>query len=353
MRTCLEHPLTRRVEHASLTRSCRRCSKSPDSTLFSDPPETCRNRNRPEFNPTRSSLSHPFLAPAGILIGFGSTQATNPNGSLLLAWLLDTSGLPGRYRLLAPRFAPHLSHLCTHKRMSILNTFDLSFSAHPVLTLTVASMSVLRIINQKADPGAAKLILEALFDGPPQVLEDVLGDQVHGAAVIQKILASPFIDPVEKHRLGSKVQSLLINLRLHPVPAYRKLLDALNDLGIAFGTMGSGPLRSTFPPAPSHLAGPSWQGQEKNGMQAVSSVIPMSVPTPQAGMSTNAPIYPQIIPPMLPMSSSPFNLPSAFVPTTLHDSTYGYGPRQYRDGSQASPGLHSQLATGSNQYWAQ
>ena len=41
--------------------------------------------------------------------------ATNPNGALLLTWLLDTSSFPSRYSLLAPRFTPHLSHLCTHK----------------------------------------------------------------------------------------------------------------------------------------------------------------------------------------------------------------------------------------------
>ena len=37
--------------------------------------------------------------------------ATNPNGALLLTWLLDTSSFPSRYNLLAPRFTPHLSHL--------------------------------------------------------------------------------------------------------------------------------------------------------------------------------------------------------------------------------------------------
>lgn len=45
--------------------------------------------------------------------------ATNPNGALLLTWLVDSSNLPGRYGLLANRFIPHIAHLCTHKLASL------------------------------------------------------------------------------------------------------------------------------------------------------------------------------------------------------------------------------------------
>jgi hypothetical protein len=43
---------------------------------------------------------------------------TNPNGAILVTWLLDSSSLPGRYRVLAPKLAPHLSELCIHKLAS-------------------------------------------------------------------------------------------------------------------------------------------------------------------------------------------------------------------------------------------
>lgn len=45
--------------------------------------------------------------------------ATNPNGALLLTWLVDQSNLPARYGLLANRFIPHIAHLCTHKLASL------------------------------------------------------------------------------------------------------------------------------------------------------------------------------------------------------------------------------------------
>ncbi len=44
--------------------------------------------------------------------------ATNPNGALLLTWLLDTFGFTSCYHLLVPQFTPHLSHLCMHKLTS-------------------------------------------------------------------------------------------------------------------------------------------------------------------------------------------------------------------------------------------
>jgi len=71
--------------------------------------------------------------------------ATNPNGALLLTWLLDTSGFSSRYNLLAPRFTPHLSHLGTHK---------------------LASLTVLRIVNQKIESDAFRQVLESLFNSP-------------------------------------------------------------------------------------------------------------------------------------------------------------------------------------------
>lgn len=131
--------------------------------------------------------------------------ATNPNGALLLNWLLDTSGFPSRYNLLAPRFTPHLSHLCTHK---------------------LASLTVLRIVNQKIEPNASHQIVEALFSSPgDHVLTDVLGDQVNGVAVVIKILTSPFIEPTEKHIYIDATKRVLIELKVIATQAYRKLIE--------------------------------------------------------------------------------------------------------------------------------
>ncbi|CAL1704237.1 unnamed protein product [Somion occarium] len=112
--------------------------------------------------------------------------ATNPNGALLLTWLLDTSSFPSRYSLLAPRFTPHLSHLCTHK---------------------LASLTVLRIVNQKVEPEASKQVIEALFSSPgDHVLTDVL-------------------DPADRPRYVDATKRVLIELKVIATQAYRRLIE--------------------------------------------------------------------------------------------------------------------------------
>lgn len=92
--------------------------------------------------------------------------ATNPNGALMLTWLLDTSNLPGRYRLLSIRLAPHLAQLCPHK---------------------VASTTILKIVNQKVDPGSSQMLVDAILsDKDPSILEDILSEQVHGSSFVSQ-----------------------------------------------------------------------------------------------------------------------------------------------------------------------
>jgi len=131
--------------------------------------------------------------------------ATNPNGALLLTWLLDSSNFPSRYNLLAPRFTPHLSHLCTHK---------------------LASLTVLRIVNQKSELNASRQIVEALFNSPgDHVLTDVLGDQVNGVTVVLKILTSTSIDPADKQNYIEATKRVLVELKVIATQAYRKLIE--------------------------------------------------------------------------------------------------------------------------------
>lgn len=92
--------------------------------------------------------------------------ATNPNGALLLTWLLDTSGFNGRYRLLSTRLLPHLAQLCPHK---------------------VASTTILKIVNQKYDPSSSKRVVEAILSSPEDtILKEILAEQVHGSSFVSR-----------------------------------------------------------------------------------------------------------------------------------------------------------------------
>ncbi|KAH9057094.1 hypothetical protein EDB83DRAFT_2506783 [Lactarius deliciosus] len=161
--------------------------------------------------------------------------ATNPNGALLLTWLLDTSGFSSRYRLLAPRFTPHLSHLCTHK---------------------LASLTVLRIVNQKVEPEASGQVVEALFSSPnDHVLTDVLGDQVNGVAVVHKVLTSPFVDPSKRPTYIEATKRVLIELKVIATQAYRRLIE---EVGLPIPNFQSNyPNGSTPPGAKGKFGGPS------------------------------------------------------------------------------------------------
>lgn len=193
--------------------------------------------------------------------------ATNPNGALLLTWLLDTSSFPSRYNLLAPRFTPHLSHLCTHK---------------------LASLTVLRIVNQKIEPEASRQMVQALFSSPgDHVLTDVLGDQVNGVAVVHKILTSPFLDHDEKPKYIEATKRVLIELKVIATQAYRRLIE---EVGLPIPSYqptysANGPPGKKGPSQhPQGVPGlPSGYPSNDQGLASMMAALQMGGQNPQSG----------------------------------------------------------------------
>nr|XP_018266900.1 pumilio domain-containing protein c [Kwoniella dejecticola CBS 10117]OBR89058.1 pumilio domain-containing protein c [Kwoniella dejecticola CBS 10117] len=133
--------------------------------------------------------------------------ATNPNGALLLTWLVDTSNLPGRYGLLANRFVSHIAHLCTHK---------------------LASLTVLRVMSQTTEPAAANNLLQAIFTSTnDQTLIEILSDANNGSQVIGKILAINSIPQEQKNEMIETVRKVLPGIKASNTPPYRLLLEAV------------------------------------------------------------------------------------------------------------------------------
>ncbi|KIR68730.1 pumilio domain-containing protein c [Cryptococcus bacillisporus CA1873] len=133
--------------------------------------------------------------------------ATNPNGALLLTWLVDSSNLPGRYSLLANRFIPHIAHLCTHK---------------------LASLTVLRIITQTTEPQASTNLVQAIFTSTnDQTLVEILSDANNGNQVIGKIIAVNTIAEDLKKQMVEAVRRVLPNIKASTTPPYRMLLEAV------------------------------------------------------------------------------------------------------------------------------
>lgn len=131
--------------------------------------------------------------------------ATNANGALLLTWFLDTCTFPQRRVVLAPKLVPHLVHLCTHK---------------------VAYLTVLKVINQRNEPDARDIILQALFFSEnDKTLEDILSDQACGATLIFKILTTPFFDEKLRVDVVQNIRNVLCRLKASPSQGYKRLMD--------------------------------------------------------------------------------------------------------------------------------
>ncbi|KAM3464636.1 hypothetical protein NHJ6243_002200 [Beauveria neobassiana] len=152
--------------------------------------------------------------------------ATNANGALLLTWFLDTCTFPLRRTVLAPRLVPHLVHLCTHK---------------------VAYLTVLKVINQKAEPAARDTILQALFFTPnDRILEAILNDQSCGATLIFKVLTTPFFDETIRSQVVENVKSVLLKIGAQPNQGYKRLMD---EVGLSTRTSSGTPSREASAPA--------------------------------------------------------------------------------------------------------
>ncbi|KAI8821491.1 uncharacterized protein EV422DRAFT_567225 [Fimicolochytrium jonesii] len=139
---------------------------------------------------------------------------TNPNGAILVTWLLDASGLPGRYSAMAPKLAMHIIALCTHK---------------------LASATILKLVTQRVEPEAREHVVQEIFyrEDPgsphPSNLQQILSDQIHGVSVIQKILASGCTSADEKTRFADCVRNVLATMPevRESQMGYKRLLDEL------------------------------------------------------------------------------------------------------------------------------
>ncbi|TYJ58189.1 hypothetical protein B9479_001013 [Cryptococcus floricola] len=164
--------------------------------------------------------------------------ATNPNGALLLTWLVDSSNLPGRYGLLANRFIPHIAHLCTHK---------------------LASLTVLRIITQTTEPAASSNLVRSIFTSTnDQTLIEILTDANNGNQVIGKIIAVNTIEEEQKKEMIEAVRRVLPNIKASSTPPYRMLLEAVG-LPVPAGYMSGSPFGRS--------GTPNWQGNNRGQQQ--------------------------------------------------------------------------------------
>lgn len=159
-----------------------------------------------------ATLEQTALVSAAI-VAYADHLAIDQNAALLITWFLDTCTLPNRHMLLTPRLVPHLAQLCTHK---------------------LASLTILKILNNRSEPEAKSMILTALFGDvnasventrPPQLLELVLQDSSHGAGFIFKVLSNPQLEADVRKHVVSQVRKVLVEMNISSYQDYKRLMD--------------------------------------------------------------------------------------------------------------------------------
>ncbi|KAJ3414703.1 hypothetical protein HDV05_006140 [Chytridiales sp. JEL 0842] len=155
----------------------------------------------------------------------------NPNGAILVTWLMDTSSLPGRFRVLAPKLVPHVASLCNHK---------------------LGSATILKLVNQRVELEARDMIVNEIFK-KEETLKEILADAVQGVALIQKVLASGCASTDEKIQFAERVRAALSQMNTSGMAmdaagghqmGYKRLMDELAQipLPLVLNPEGKGPL---------------------------------------------------------------------------------------------------------------
>ncbi|TPX53560.1 hypothetical protein PhCBS80983_g06262 [Powellomyces hirtus] len=240
--------------------------------------------------------------------------ATNPNGAILVTWLLDTSSLPGRYQAMAPKLVVHLAALCTHK---------------------LASATILKLVNQRVELEARELIIKEIFYredvNVPSTLQHILADQIHGVSVIQKILASACVSSEEKIRLADRVRNVLSRMAevRDNQMGYKRLLD---ELMIIPSSLSLDTGAADQPARRGQGFGSGMQGNPND--EVVSPLVPQA---PGGGFTFS----PNAVNGAVPMGSQQPQIPGWYAPAQLPTPSNSPQPGMYPPGVHHYGGMYA------------
>ncbi|KAJ1816660.1 hypothetical protein LPJ56_004242, partial [Coemansia sp. RSA 2599] len=229
-------------------------------------------------SPHVSKLQQKLVAVS--LVTNAVSLATNANGHLLMNWLLDSSKLSGRFRVLAHQLAPHLRYLATHK---------------------LGASTISKLVDQSSEPDARDLILNTLFFNPdPTVLDDVLLDQAQGIHVVLKILQGNAIGEAEKARIADRLRFVTSEYAQHQQQQHQQS-SAKNSTSSSAGHHHHGHHHQHSSPggSPAAAAASSGGGSARSGSASASqSVAPTQrlADAVAAILAHSQPVYPTVVP---------------------------------------------------------
>ena len=135
-----------------------------------------------------------------LIVTYCEYLATNTNGTLLLTWFLDTCTIPNRLEILSKQMVNNIVPLATHK---------------------LASLTLIKLLNQRKDDGSSKnILLNNIFGdldnplkiGPDSILVNILKDNKgNGTQFILKVLSLSLIDLSFKQKAILKLHEILVS----------------------------------------------------------------------------------------------------------------------------------------------
>ena len=143
------------------------------------------------------------------ILPYAVQLSMSANGNILITWLMELSSLPGRYRSLAAKLAPHVAALCCHK---------------------LASNSILKLVNQRLEMDGREQIIREIFY-KDSVLTHILSDFALGVSLIHKILSTGCVSQEERSRLADRVRAVMKKNNMDEnSTGYKRLGDELSTI---------------------------------------------------------------------------------------------------------------------------
>ncbi|XBW37722.1 hypothetical protein QEN19_003306 [Hanseniaspora menglaensis] len=186
------------------------------------------NNKISDINPFNISTKKQLYSVTCLVVLYCEYLATNPNGTLLLTWYLDTCTIQNRTEIISRQMVPNVVLLSTHK---------------------LASLTIIKLLNQRKDDGKIKsILLNAIFGNIETdkkldskcALVNILGENKgHGSQFILKVLSSSLLDLKFKQKAIIKLHEILVsndvNLKA-VIEVLKKDKKFIEELGLGTST---------------------------------------------------------------------------------------------------------------------
>lgn len=190
--------------------------------------------NNKDSNSCKIITKRQLYSITSLVVTYCEYLATNSNGTLLLTWFLDTCVIPNRLEILSKQMVKNIVPLATHK---------------------LASLTLIKLLNQRKDDGSSKnVLLNSIFgdidtatkiDCECNLVNILKESKGNGTQFILKVLSLSLIDLKFKQNAIMKIHEILVstdpNMK-EVIEVIKKDKKFIEELGLGTAT----PVNNSF-----------------------------------------------------------------------------------------------------------